>query len=465
MKNVYSKVLFVTLSSISALSFADVSLYGKVAVGLENDQFQNNTIPGGGSVQDYGSYFGIRGVDPVYGENAVIWQVEQYLDISSGQSYYSNTGYGMVVPFPNANLNSNNIPTNWNGYVKNDMNTLASSETYLGLQGAWGRFRMGNLSNYMRSNMGNTNMFNCANGINCLGVFTRTSRLIPTSIRYDSPVFGGFNISAGYGFNTNGGTGISGINAFNTFNSGLNGSYSGGIISGGIGWTNGNWQANLGTMIWQQVGNYATGANGLTNCSGIGTSTTCFPNSTYSNAYASTFEVGYNDPDGLIANVGFQITSGMAWSGWAVSGGTLGVTYSPGYQAVAQQLFENAQLQTQEIAVSLGYHLGPWTPKIGYAYGNNLMVGGSPFSLIAGSAQQIANSGYQNVAAELDWNITPRTIAFVNYGQIWYGQTLQNVAFPNIVNGAPAASQGTVNGITQYVANQSTFGVGFSHTF
>lgn len=458
MKNIYMKALFATLASFSALSFADVSLYGKVAIGLENDQFQNNTIPGSGSVQDYGSYFGIRGSDPVYGETAVIWQVEQYLDIASGQSYYSNTGYGMVVPFPNAALT-------YNGYVKNDMNTLASSETYLGLQGGWGRVRMGNLSNYMRSNMGNTNMFNCANGVNCLGVFTRTSRLIPTSIRYDSPSFGGFNFSALYGFNTNGGSGISGLNAFNTFNSGLNGSYSGGIIGGGVGWASGNWRVNLGTMIWQQVGNYSTAASGLTSCGGVGSPTTCYPNSAYSNAYANTFEIGYNDPDGLIANVGFQTTSGMAWSGWAVSGGTLGVMYNPGYQAVAQQLFKNNQLQTQEAAVSLGYHLGPWTPKIGYAYGNNLMVGGNVLDLIGGNAQQIGNSGYQNVSAELDWNITPRTIAFVNYGQIWYGQTLQNVAFPNVQGGSPTVSEGAVNGITQYVANQSTLAVGFSHTF
>ena len=459
MKTIQSRVLLATLASLSAVTFADVNLYGKVAVGLGDDQFQNNTIPGGGSVQDYGSYFGIRGADPVYGQTAVIWQVEQYLDIASGQSYYNTTGYGMVVPNPLT-------PGNQNGYMKNNTNTLASSETYLGLQGEWGRIRMGNLSNYVRSNMGNTNMFNCANGVNCLGNLTRTSRLIPTSVRYDTPTVGGFNAMAMYGFDTNGTNGVTGVNVVNNYGAGLNGSYSGGIIAGGIGYANGNWEVNLGTMIWQQVGNYSTGASGLTgatvNINGA--------NPAYSYAYANTLELGYNDPDGLIANLAFQTTSGMAWNSWAVSGGTLGVTYNPGYQSQAQMLNNNAQLQTQEVGVSFGYHLGPWTPKIGYAYGNNLMVGGNPFQIAAGQAQQIGDSGYQNVAAELDWNITPRTIAFVNYGQVWYGGTLQNVAFGNTTTNTNAGNGGgfalgTVNGNNQYLANQSSFAVGFSHTF
>ncbi len=87
--------LTVALATFSTISFADVNLYGKVAAGIENDQFQNSTVPGTGSVQDYGSYFGIRGSDPVYGETAVIWQVEQYLDIASGQAYNSTSGGGL----------------------------------------------------------------------------------------------------------------------------------------------------------------------------------------------------------------------------------------------------------------------------------------------------------------------------------------------------------------------------------
>ncbi|MBY0379389.1 MAG: porin, partial [Burkholderiales bacterium] len=335
MKTIQSKVLLATLATFSSGVFADINLYGKVAVGLGDDQFQNTTVPGAGSVQDYGSYFGIRGTDLVYGHTAVIWQVEQYLDIASGQSYYNSTGGGMIAHNPSSTLDDQR------GYMKNNTNTLASSETYLGLQGDWGRFRMGNLSNYVRSNMGNTIMFNCANGVNCLGNLTRTSRLIPTSVRYDTPTFGGFNAMVMYGFDTNGTNGMTGVSMSNNYGAGLNGVYSGGIIAGGIGYAVGNWQVNLGTMIWTQVGSYSTGVSGLSIAqpdSGISPA--------YSYAYANTLELGYNDPDGLIANLAFQTTSGMAWNSWAVSGGTLGVTFNQGYQSEAQMLNTNAQLQT-----------------------------------------------------------------------------------------------------------------------
>ncbi len=449
-----NKSLLVFLTALSGVSFADVSLYGKVAVGTENDQFQSAPIPEGGSVQDYGSYFGIRGTDPVYGETSVIWQVEQYLDIAAGQSYYNTTAGGMIVPNPLA-------PNNTNGYVTNHSNSLASSETYLGLQGRWGRIRMGNLSNYVRSNMGNTNMFNCANGANCLGKLTRTSKLVPTSLRYDSPVVGGFNVTALYGFSNNGVVDVTGVNQTNNYGGGLNGVYSGGILVGGIGYTHGNWAANLGTMIWQQVGTYSTGISGIT-------PNPSFPNSAYSNAYTGILELTYNDPEGIIVNAAMQISDGLAWNSWANSGGTLGVIYSnPAFQNQANQLYNNAQLQTQEFGVSFGYHLGPWTPKIGYAYGNNMMIGGNALQLIAGNAQQIGGTGYQNAVAELDWNITPRTIAFVNFGQIWYGDTLQNVSL-GPVNGTtpqPPLQPGIVNGNNQYASNQSTLAIGFSHTF
>lgn len=457
--------LTVALATLSTISFADVNLYGKVAAGIENDQFQNSTVPGTGSVQDYGSYFGIRGSDPVYGETAVIWQVEQYLDIASGQGYSSTSGGGLVAP------NTNGGPTTA-GHTSNQVNTLASSETYIGLQGAFGRVRLGNIGNFQRDNMGLTNMFNSANGVNGLQ-YSRTGKLLATSIRYDSPSWAGLNFVAMYGFNSSGLNGVSGVNQVNTFGQGLNGVYSGGIYSLGLNWANGNWGVALGTTVWQNVGTYTTGSNGMS--APACTSTACYPNAAYGPAYANTFEINYNDPDGLIANLAFQTTTGFGMNSWPNSGGAIatgtgtnptGMGWNQGYQAVATQLGATNAMQMQEVAVSLGYHLGPWTPKIGYGYANNIMTGGNIGSVIDGSAQQIANSGYQQVVAELDWNITPRTIAFVNFGQIWYGDTLTNVSFIGANGGASNNGQvGAVNGNNAYQNNQSTIAMGFSHTF
>ncbi|HCY39005.1 MAG TPA: hypothetical protein DHV02_04005, partial [Neisseriales bacterium] len=85
--------------------------------------------------------------------------------------------------------------------------------------------------------------------------------------------------------------------------------------------------------------------------------------------------------------------------------------------------------------------------------------GGSYFDLIAGN-NQVGGTGYQQVVAELDWNITPRTIAFVSWGQQWWGQTQQSM----IKGNAPTTTSmneagGAIN------INTSTTAVGFSHTF
>jgi len=444
------KLLAFALSSASTLTFADVSLYGRVAVGLEQDTFQNTTVPGTGSVQDFGSYFGIRGYDQVYGQTSAIWQLEQFLDLTTGQAYYFGSAGGMIVP-------RNGMQGPGGGRVVAEVNTLASSESYLGLQGLWGRIRLGNISNYMRSSMGSVDLYNYGNGVNGFNTYSRTTKLLPTSIRYDSPTWGGLNFAAAYSFQTSGQTGVSGIGATTNFGGALNGFYSGGIYSLGLGYTAGNFSAKLGTMVFQNVGTYTTGTQGMFNPVG-----NTYPNAAYSNGYANRLEIGYNDPDGMILGIGLQTTSGMGWAGWANSGGSWNNWVSnPGYNYAG---LNSSQYQTQEIGGSFGWHLGPWTPKIGYMFGNNLMYNGNITSVAAGSATQIPNSGYQQVVAELDWNITPRTIVFLNYGQVWYGSTLQNISFCG-TGCSNLSGQNPVNGSNQAAINQSSGAIGFSHTF
>lgn len=440
-------IAFVFASASSVASYADVNLYGRVAVGLEQDDFQNTTIPGGGSVQDFGSYFGIRGNDQVYGQTAAIWQIEQYIDVTSGQAYYNSTAGGLITPNPSTPAGLQN-----NGYIKSQTNTLASSESYLGLQGAWGRIRLGNLSNYMRAAMGAVDTFNYANGTDGLGVYSRTSRLLPTSLRYDSPSYGGFNFSGMYSYLTNGATNVSGVNGSNNFGGGLNGDYSAGIISAGVSWTGYNFSAKLGTMVTQQVGNYTNGTSGMNALAG-------YPDSSYQNAYANRLELGYEDPEGMIIGLGFQVTNGQGWWSWANSGGSYNnYITNPGYNVAG---LNTNQYQTQETALSFGWHIGPWTPKLGYVYGNNMMYGGNMLSIAAGTANQIANSGYQQAVAELDWNITPKTIVFLNWGQQWWGSTMQNISYC----GTSCTAGTPVTGNNQAEINQSSTAIGFTHTF
>jgi|SRR6185437_193963 len=444
------KFLAVVLTAAASVSMADVSLYGRVAVGVEEDGFQNSTVPNNSNIQDFGSYFGIRGYDQVYGQTSAIWQVEQYLDLTSGQAYYNTTGGGLITPNPN-----NSSSFSQSGRIVNEINTLASSESYLGLQGTWGRIRLGNLSNYMRSSMGAVDLYNHNNGVNGFNNYSRVNQLMPTTIRYDSPTWYGLSIAGAYSFQSSGLQGVSSINTSTNFNGGLNASYAGGVYSIGAGWEGGNFSVKLGTWVFQNVGSYSTDLS-----SNVCSSST--PNACYQNAYTNRLELGYNDPDGLIVGLGLQTTSGLGWAGWATSGGSWNnYVTNTGYN---YQGLTNNQYQTQEMGGTVGWHLGQWTPKLGYMYGNNLMYGGNITSVAAGTANYIPNSGYQQVVAELDWNITPRTIVFLNFGQEWYGNTVQNIAYCgtgcSLIKGA-----NPVNATNQYLFNQASGALGFSHTF
>ncbi len=437
-------LITVVLAATSFAASAEVTLYGRIAVGVENDQFQNNMVPGAGSVQSYGSYFGIRGTDPVYGQTSAIWQIEQYIDPTTGQAYTNTSGGGLVVPQSTAGSQS--------GRVTSSVNTLASSETYLGLQGAWGKFTMGNLSNYVRSNQGNVDTFQSGNGANGL-VYSRAASLLPYSVRYDSPSWNGFNFAGLYSFNNGGATDINAISTSKVLNNNLNGLYSGGIYNLGLSWQGDKFSASFSTQIWQDVGTYATATSGMSSPYNAQ-----YPNSAYNYAYMNRLELAYEDPDGLALGVGFQTGSGYGWNSVANSGGSWG---NVGWTGTLPTGLNTNQYQTQEAAVSVGYHVGPWMPKIGYGYGNNLMYNGNVLQVAGGTASQIPNSGYQQVVGELDWNITPRTIVFVNYGQTFWGSTAQDV---NFEAGASPTTGGAVGG-TGYQQSQSTAAVGLTHTF
>lgn len=442
------KFLTVILTSMASFSPAEVSLYGRVSVGLEADGFQNTSVPNSNSVQDFGSYFGINGHEHAYGQTSVIWQIEQFLDLTSGQSYYDTTGSGLIYP--------NRPGFSQNGRIVNEVNTLASSDSYLGLEGLWGSIRLGNLSNYMRSNMGNVDVYNYNNntGVNGFTNYSRTSQLMPTTIRYDSPSWNGFSLAGAYSFQSLPGGGMSSVVMNSTyFSGGLNGNYSGGVYALGAGWVGGNFSAHVGTWIFGNVGSYTTGTS----------SNFCEnPAACYQDAYANRLELAYNNPDNLILGLGFQTTSGLGWSGWATSGGSWNnYVTNQGYN---YQGLSSNQYQTQEFGGTVGWHLGPWTPKIGYMYGNDLMYNGNITSVMAGSATSIPDSGYQQFVAELDWNLTPRTIVFINYGQVWYGSTMQNVMYCG--TGCPKSSEtDQVTGSNQFLTNQTSTAIGFSHTF
>lgn len=457
------KILAVVLGSLVASSFADVTLYGRVSAAIENDTFpqSNQQQPSSTSIQDYGSYWGIRGTDQVYGQTAAIWQVEQYLNITSGRPYQNTSGSGWVPGNPNGSSIANGASTS-------AVNSLASSDSYIGLQGVWGRARIGNLSNAYRTNTGAVDVYN-GNNANTMGTYDRFIRVLPNSARYDSPTWNDFSFLAYISANTDGNFNTGGINGNGI--AGLaadeNGANGFPIYGLGLSYNPGNFSATWNTQLNTNTGMYRAfggsqggyGPDGTTQVTqGI-------------NAYSSRIELGYNDPDSWFAGIGGQISQGYGYQSqagngnmnnlWVNSAAISNINAAYYNQSLGADWFSlnQAVLSTAEIGATFGYHIRNWTPKIGYMYGSNVMSGGSPWDIIAGN-NQLGGTGYQQIVAELDWNITPRTIAFVSWGQQWWGNTAINM-----VKGANPGSQ-TLNELDgSTYSNNMTTAVGFSHTF
>lgn len=464
------KKFFIAAGIISTSALAsEVTLYGRVAAAVENDQFPSPTQvqPGTTSVQDYGSYFGIRGSDQVYGQTDAIWQIEQFLNITSGSAYNANTAGGWVSGHP--------YQGNTAGAGQNTMavNTFASSDSYIGLQGAWGRFRIGNLSNTFRTNTGAVDIFNGANA-NVLGTYDRFLMVIPQMVRIDSPTWSNVSFSLYTSFGNDGNLNTGGVNG-NSFGSGrdMNGKYNDGIYGLGVFYTPGDFSLTWNTQIQPNSGVYQTIQNG----GSTGGLTPAGSNVTQGiNAWVSRVEAGYNNPDSWFIGAGGQISQGYGYFAvpgngnmqnlWIMQGATGNVNSQYlGTCASSWCPLNTAVLGTAEIGASFGWHVENWTPKISYVLGSNMMNGGSPWDLIAGS-NQIGGTGYQQAIAELDWNITPRTIAFVNIGQTFWGNTSNSMRKglnPGTISGNPTDSVGQAGG-SVWINNMTT-AIGFSHTF
>ena len=79
------KTAFVFIAIWPALALADVNLYGNIRSGITVSQTQiGSHRSSNASVDDLGSYIGMRGSHPVGGGSQVIWQYQE--DVPVGRS-------------------------------------------------------------------------------------------------------------------------------------------------------------------------------------------------------------------------------------------------------------------------------------------------------------------------------------------------------------------------------------------
>src|SRR5438067_2403880 len=160
---------------------ANVTLYGRLNIDYElvngkqaPDAAGNQSNPSGSRLSSNSSRLGVRGTESLGGGLNAIFQIESNVSGDTGNS--STSG-------------------------------LASRETFVGLQGAWGTFKMGkflmpyddlhpifgNVPTYTTSILSTADLWSQGTLSKFAGGFDAR---LGNSLRYDSPVYSGFNYSA-----------------------------------------------------------------------------------------------------------------------------------------------------------------------------------------------------------------------------------------------------------------------------
>ena len=159
-------VLAVCLAALPVAAVADVTLYGQVKSGITGGQVKIKGAQGteksatSVSIHDNGSHIGFKGSENLGDGLKAVWQVEQKTAIS-GESQ-----------------------------------KFATRDSFIGLEGGFGKVRAGHLSSVLNE-MDTIDTWLYKNNAAGLGIFTRTGER-KVAVRYDSPAFSGFKVTASY---------------------------------------------------------------------------------------------------------------------------------------------------------------------------------------------------------------------------------------------------------------------------
>lgn len=328
-------LIAITLATLPVAAMAEVVLYGEIKAGYEVSRTKwsasGNHTPYQNGIVDLGrddmpaltgSYLGFKGKEDLGNGLNAIWQVEQKVSVD-GQS----RGFG-------------------------------TRDSFIGLEGGFGKVRAGYLSNYQNSNMQTPDAWEYNSVALGLGKYSRTS-VRRAAIRYDSPDFGGFSFAGAYSPSDNNNYSVDSRTTTRP-------SESRDVYNLGLSYENSGF---FGKYAYE----YQKNAQG--NNSG----------------QVHTLEAGY-DANNLFVAGGYQYTRS------ALQGNRTSTTY--------------LTARSQEAVITAGYHFGNVFPKISYAHG---------WDLKAQDGSKISNSKYDQVLVGADYAFSKRTTAMVTAGWIREG--------------------------------------------
>ncbi|MBS4944773.1 MAG: porin [Neisseria mucosa] len=346
-------LIALTLAALPVAAMADVTLYGQIKAGVEVSKVKlgeqtaaklghEKSSKTATEIADFGSRIGFKGHEHLGNNLNAIWQVEQNTSIAGGDKEW------------------------------------ASRESFIGLEGGFGKIRAGKLNSTVKDSSDNVDQWESSNGALNMSVFTRVDERA-VSVRYDSPVFSGFSASVQYTPRDNANpsdkythddaTRDTYYAGLNYENSGFFGQYAGGFRKNAVSEKDGH--------VHRLVGGYD--ANNLF--------------VSVAGQYAKNWEtLG----DYAQAQSNGVVTSAMRAAGTNASNVVFGTAAG----------LDSRPAETIEVAATAAYRAGNVTPRVSYAHGFKAKVDG----------EKLKGTQYDQVIVGADYDFSKRTTALVSAG-------------------------------------------------
>ena len=346
-------LIALTLVALPVAAMADVTLYGQIKAGVEVSKVKlgeqtaaklghEKSSKTATEIADFGSRIGFKGHEHLGNNLNAIWQVEQNTSIAGGDKEW------------------------------------ASRESFIGLEGGFGKVRAGKLNSTVKDSSDNVDQWESNNGALNMSVFTRVDDRA-VSVRYDSPVFSGFSASVQYTprdnanpsdkYTHNDATRDTYYAGLNYENSGFFGQYAGGFRKNAVSEKDGH--------VHRLVGGYD--ANNLF--------------VSVAGQYAKNWETLGDYAEAQSNGV---VTSAMRAAGTNASNVVFGTAAG----------LDSRPAETIEVAATAAYRAGNVTPRVSYAHGFKAKVDG----------EKLKGTQYDQVIVGADYDFSKRTTALVSAG-------------------------------------------------
>ncbi len=358
-------LIALTLAALPVAAMADVTLYGQVKAGVEisrikvgsglTDNGRSSTSKTATEIADLGSRIGFKGHEHLSNNLNAIWQVEQ------------------------------------NTSVAGDSKGWGTRESFIGLEGGFGKIRAGNLNTTLKDSSDSIDPWEASDAnahVLSLGTLERVDER-KVSVRYDSPVFSGFSASVQYQPRDNANPSDKYTHAaksreayyagLNYENSGFFGRYAGKFAKHDV------ITANEYDVAVDKI------ADGAASTLKVGDTL-----ATVKDHQVHRLVAGYDANNVLVAVAGQYDAS--------KNGDVNDVNYGK----------KNEQTQ---VAVTGGYRMGNVMPRVSYAHGFKAKEDG----------EKQANSQYNQVIVGADYDFSKRTSALISAGWLKQGKGVNKV--------------------------------------